>query len=995
MPQSAPRERGTLRFARQVVRWRHPIALGLAVATLFFLYPIVNAVSSSLGHELPGPAIRIGASARDLFPDHPFIHVQDRFAETFGNASLVAVAVVVEKGTIFTPETLAKLKRVTRSLDGRDFETHAEEREALWRELEDRYEPAGRVPLEELRREVDRSFPPYPVNHDLVRSLVHLGTRVVERNAAGDIATMPLVLRVPSTQPQADSLRRTVLERAPELLGTLVSRDQKAALVTASFVADRFTGPETYRAVFEHVQALVARESDANHRLYATGTPIVTGWILAHAWEIGASILGAMAVTFALLWGYFRRWHGVLIPFVAAGVTVVWGMGFTGWLGIALDPLVLVIPMVITARAISHTVQMAERFFEDYETLVDALGDRELAKREAATLAMAELIVPGTLGVLTDVAGLLVVLVTTIPQLRNLGISGAFWVAAIILTVEILHPILICALPPPHDHHHRTPQLAVRFTDAVGRAATHPRGKWVIAGSTLVLFAAAFVIALTRSQIGDAHPGVPVFWPDHPVNVATGVIGERFGGVDTLVIYGEGDRDDSIGESTFLLQLEALERELEAESGATSSFSLVELVRSANAFFRHGDPMFRFVPVGARQWVFLMRLNSPSGALGPIITPDGQATAATIRYPDHKGETIERALEVARRFIEENPIGEVSVRLVKNHATPEAPLFDRERILDFVYYMVGPLLPTRTHALTVRHRTEAGYRDLPVANVESHGLPDWLAEFREGAIERYGRERDGLRPGAHFLWPERLETWQPEDVSAWWESSEFGVRVVVVNTRDLLVQDLRSQEDASPAYRLTSSWTRGPHFLMAGGVFGLLGAVNEEVERGHLANISLIFLVIFLLHSATYRSIPSGSIVLLQISTASLFSLAYMALRGIGLNINTLPVQAVGVGIGVDYAIYIVDRIRQEVAVTGDVDEAIRRAVRTTGMAVTFTATTIVGGIFFWMFSSLRFQAEMAQLLIVLMVVNMVGAITVVPAFYSIVRPRVVTRRMG
>ena len=55
--------------------------------------------------------------------------------------------------------------------------------------------------------------------------------------------------------------------------------------------------------------------------------------------------------------------------------------------------------------------------------------------------------------------------------------------------------------------------------------------------------------------------------------------------------------------------------------------------------------------------------------------------------------------------------------------------------------------------------------------------------------------------------------------------------------------------------------------------------------------------------------------------------------------------QAVGVGIGVDYAIYIVDRIRQECARSGDIDEAVRRAVRTTGMAVTFTATTIVGGI--------------------------------------------------
>ena len=101
--------------------------------------------------------------------------------------------------------------------------------------------------------------------------------------------------------------------------------------------------------------------------------------------------------------------------------------------------------------------------------------------------------------------------------------------------------------------------------------------------------------------------------------------------------------------------------------------------------------------------------------------------------------------------------------------------------------------------------------------------------------------------------------------------------------------------------------------------------------------------------------------------------------------------QSVGVGIGVDYAIYIVDRIRQECGDTQDIDEAVRRAVRTTGMAVSFTATTIVGGIFLWSFSNLRFQAEMAQLLVILMVINMLGAITVVPAFYSILRPSVAT----
>ena len=102
----------------------------------------------------------------------------------------------------------------------------------------------------------------------------------------------------------------------------------------------------------------------------------------------------------------------------------------------------------------------------------------------------------------------------------------------------------------------------------------------------------------------------------------------------------------------------------------------------------------------------------------------------------------------------------------------------------------------------------------------------------------------------------------------------------------------------------------------------------------------MIFLVIFTLHSITYKSVPSGFIILLQIATATMLSLAYMAIVGMGLNINTLPVQSVGVGIGVDYAVYIVDRIRQEVVDTADIDEAVRRAISTTGMAVSFTAST-------------------------------------------------------
>ncbi|MCP4004390.1 MAG: MMPL family transporter [bacterium] len=986
-------EKGTLRFARFVVRRRAPIAVLLLIATVFFAYPIVNMLATALGNPLPGPATSISANARDMFPDHPYIHAQDKFAGRFGNASLVAVAVTVEDGDIFNPATLAKIDRITKGLDGWDYDAQVEARRTMLHELE----AIGDLSKNEIRSELDERFPPYPVNHDLVRSLTHISTRVVEIAREGGMTAEIFIEDLPTTQEECDERRAVLRDDMPDSMGRLVSRDLKSALITASFVTDRLRNPNIYRAIFDHVQQIKLAEEDANTRIYVTGVPILMGWVLEHAWQILAFIVASVALIFLLLWLYFRRGHGVLIPFVCAGVTVIWGTGFTGWVGIAFDPLVLVIPMIITARAVSHTVQMAERFFEDYERLFPEYADAEQAKIEAASVAMGELIVPGTLGIITDVAGLLVILVTTIPQMRNLGIFGSFWVASIVITVEILHPILICYLPVPKDHRHRSPTIMVSFTDWVGRLTTHAVGKYAIAVMALVVFCASSYAALFHSVIGDANPGTSLFWPDHDFNRAAAEVTRQFGGADTLVVYADGDRDNSALDAKPVRDMERLERELIRQTNVAGTISLASLVKRVNEQFRYGEPKQAIIPEseGAVRGILIqIRLNSPPGALGPMLTGDGRAASMIAFYPDHKGETIERAVAVAERFIKQNPLGQISVRLEENRADSDAQWYETEAIKDFIYYMIGPLLPTRAHALSVKGRQSDGtYVERPVNSVAEHGLPPWIEDFRKEAHARYAEEFEKLRSGRTFTWPDELADWQTDEVDQWWEDTETDVRAVAVGTSSLIVHDRRTR-DSAPIYQPTQSWARGVQFVMAGGIMGMLAAVNEEVERSHLANISLIFLVIFLLHSITYRSISSGAIILLQISSATMLSLAYMAVNGLGLNVNTLPVQAVGVGIGVDYAIYIVDRIRQETALCGDIDEAIRRAIRTTGMAVTFTATTVVGGIFFWGFSSLRFQSEMAQLLTVLMVINMVGAITIVPALYSIVRPNVALKQL-
>jgi predicted RND superfamily exporter protein len=985
------RETKTLQFARFITRNRFWVAMALIASTLFWFYPIFNTIMTGLGHELPGPTVRIDTSARALFPDHPYIHAADKFAKTFGSASLVAIAVTVEEGTIFRADVIEAIREITREVDGVGYESHTDERDAMREKLEEEG-----VDPDEIRVRLDRAYPPYPVNHDQVRSLTHPSTRIFQIEPDGAIEQDVLVKKLPKTPEEVEALRELVRQNPPVIFGRLVSRDEQGALITANFITDRLSNRETYMAVFDHVRAIKKRweEKVPGLKVYLSGEPVAVGWIITYAGQILTFVLLTVAMTFFLLWLYFRRWHGVFIPMVAATMTAIWGLGFTGWVGITFDPLVLVIPMIITARATSHTVQMAERFFEDYEVMLPMYKDPKVARIEVATIAMGELVVPGTLGIATDVAGLLVIMVTSIQQMRDLAIFGAWWVTSIIVTVEILHPILICYMPAPTEHEHFLPGFMVRAMRGVGWVTTHPKWKYVIGAVTVILFVVCTYISLFWSQIGEASPGTPLLWPDHEFNVATKTIAEKFGGVDSLVVYSDGDRPNASADADPIKAMERFERALKTDTNLGASISVVPFLRTFWQVNHYGDPKWYFVPDHpgtVRAVIFQLQQNGAPGFMRPFMTDDGRKANIQFFYPDHKGDTVIYATHFAEEFIKKNPLGEVIIRLDEDHGDPKASFFSKGRLLDLWYYMLGPLLPARHHTLTVQIRQKDGsYVDAPVSQVSDAGLPDWLDEFRDAAVEDYVNERDSVEEGEFFSWPDSLEEWDGSDVGQWWESKEFGVRAVEIQTKNLIVSDMKAV-DAQPRYQSTSSWTRGVQFVMAGGSMGILAAINDEVERSHIANITLIFVIIFILHSFTYQSMSSGGIVFLQIATATMMSLAYMAIRGIGLNINTLPVQSVGVGIGVDYAIYIVDRIRQECVDTQDIDEAVRRAVRTTGMAVSFTATTITGGIFLWIFSDLRFQAEMAYLLVILMILNMIGAITVVPAFYSILRPKVAT----
>jgi len=155
-----------------------------------------------------------------------------------------------------------------------------------------------------------------------------------------------------------------------------------------------------------------------------------------------------------------------------------------------------------------------------------------------------------------------------------------------------------------------------------------------------------------------------------------------------------------------------------------------------------------------------------------------------------------------------------------------------------------------------------------------------------------------------------------------------------------------------------------------------------------------LFGAITLLCFLTFRSWQAVLCIILPLTLVSILCNALMATLGIGLKVSTLPVIALGVGVGVDYGIYLYEQIKQHMDNRGEsLREAYYRALKSRGTAAVFTAVTMGIGVGTWYFSALKFQADMGLLLAFMFVVNMLGAIFLLPALAAIlIEPR---RRAG
>ena len=176
----------------------------------------------------------------------------------------------------------------------------------------------------------------------------------------------------------------------------------------------------------------------------------------------------------------------------------------------------------------------------------------------------------------------------------------------------------------------------------------------------------------------------------------------------------------------------------------------------------------------------------------------------------------------------------------------------------------------------------------------------------------------------------------------------------------------------------------GVTMRLASGNVGVMAATNEEVKRAEVKMLLSLFSALILFCLISFRSWTALICVLVPLVGVTVMGNALMAMLDIGLKVATLPVIALGVGVGVDYGIYLFERIQHYMHDPEmSFREAFARSMRDRGSAIVFTALTMSVGVLTWMMSALKYQADMGLLLGFLFLVNMFGAICLLPALGS------------
>lgn len=587
------------RFAAFCIR-RKKLVIGiLLLITLFFGYWVTR--------------LKVATIFDDLLPQkHPYIKVHNKFRRIFGGANHVTIVVQVKKGDIFNKTTLEEIKWISEEL----------------------YKIPG----------VDR--------FKIISIAVQKMKRIV-MDAQG-FRVVPVMKEIPQTPEEMKAFRLSIYGNEM-CYGPFVSFDSKKAMITADFFDEEID----YKIAFKELTRIreTIEGKDKNVLVCIAGEPMHLGYIRESVHRVNLILLGTICIIIVVLYFYFRSKRGVVVPIVTASVSAIWGLGFMSLMGYNLDPLILVLPFLISLMTARHSMQLCARFLEEYSSGKNI--------EESSESLIAHMFIPGVTSIFTDCLGIALVAIAPIPILQKVAITCAFWSIATTVLGLILTPLLLTFIP-------ESKRLAAQVVEVERKKAKETfldrmlpwvgnwivrKGKWIVVGVALILIVwGAF--NSERLIVGDMLPGSNLLWPFHRYNLDGFRISFAMPVLSPLYVLIEGDSEQAINSPDLLREIYKFQRWIRDAFTGTGRVmftqSIVSTFPAAQYVVKEGNPNWYFFPITDQEILYNFRrtiYGVEPGDIDKYLDGDERYTNIVIFCRDKTGTTIKMVMDKVREFI--------------------------------------------------------------------------------------------------------------------------------------------------------------------------------------------------------------------------------------------------------------------------------------------------------------------------------------------------------
>ena len=571
-------------FVEQFIfRHRRFVVAFFTLVTLFLLYQ-----ASQLKMD--------AAFTKNIPLNHEYMQTYTKHAKDFGGANSIMVAVRAKDGNVFTESFFNDLKQVHDQL----------------------YFIPG----------IDRTT---------VKSLYSPSTRfteVVEDGFAGG----PVIPADFVADARGLDIVKGNVEKAG-VVGRLVANDYSSAMVSAKLLDfNPETGEKLETLVFaEQLENdLRGKLLNDNIDIHIIGFAKMAGDVADGAKGVVLFFIVAIMITAIMVYLFSRCWILTALPLLCSLIAVVWQMGLLTLLGFGLDPMSILVPFLVFAVGVSHSVQVVNGV---KKKMLTGLGSKE-----AAAATCCALLIPGGVALLSDTIGFITLLSIDIGIIRELAISASLGVGVIILTNLVLLPVLISYRDVKINKRDNEPNALLEKVWAVLAAFASRKAAIVVVSITAILFVAGHFQA-QKMKVGDLEAGAAALHQWSRYNQDTALITERFSiTTDVMSIIVEGQAD-SCTDYTTLATMDKFQWQMENVEGVQSTISLASVVKTVNGGFNEGNPKWRTL---SRTQATLVQSISQVPTTTGLLNAKCDTMQILLFLEDHKANTIERVVDEAK-----------------------------------------------------------------------------------------------------------------------------------------------------------------------------------------------------------------------------------------------------------------------------------------------------------------------------------------------------------